>query len=106
MSLDSPFRVAPPKKPKVLIVDDNPTNVELLLAQLRAYPYQLSTASDGEAALRKVEEDPPDLILLDLMMPKLSGYEVCQRIKSDKKTQFIPVIVITALKELEDKLKA
>ncbi|HKY63592.1 MAG TPA: HD domain-containing phosphohydrolase [bacterium] len=106
MSLDSPFRVAPPKKPKVLIVDDNPTNVELLLAQLRAYPYQLITASDGEAALRKVEEDPPDLILLDLMMPKLSGYEVCQRIKSDKKTQLIPVIVITALKELEDKLKA
>ncbi len=106
MSLDTRLSVAPLKKPKVLIVDDNPTNVELLLAQLRSYPYQLITASDGEAALRKVEEDPPDLILLDLMMPKLSGYEVCQRIKSDKKTQFIPVIVITALKELEDKLKA
>jgi len=106
MPLDTPLSVAPQKKPKVLIVDDNPTNVELLLAQLRSYPYQLITASDGEAALRKVEEDPPDLILLDLMMPKLSGYEVCQRIKSDKKTQFIPVIVITALKELEDKLKA
>lgn len=106
MPLDTPLSVAPQKKPKVLIVDDNPTNVELLLAQLRSYPYQLITASDGEAALRKVEEDPPDLILLDLMMPKLSGYEVCQRIKSDKKTQLIPVIVITALKELEDKLKA
>ncbi|HKX12624.1 MAG TPA: HD domain-containing phosphohydrolase [bacterium] len=106
MPLDTPLSVAPQKKPKVLIVDDNPTNVELLLAQLRSYPYQLITASDGEAALRKIEEDPPDLVLLDLMMPKLSGYEVCQRIKSDKKTQLIPVIVITALKELEDKLKA
>ncbi|HCU23493.1 MAG TPA: hypothetical protein DF383_00635 [Deltaproteobacteria bacterium] len=98
--------VLPPKQPKVLVVDDNPTNVELLLAQLKPYPYQLMTASDGEAALKKIETDPPDLILLDLMMPKVSGYEVCQKIKSDKKTQLIPVIVITALKELEDKLRA
>jgi len=94
------------KKPKILIVDDNPTNVELLLAQLRSFPYELKTASDGEAALRSVEEDPPDLVLLDLMMPRVSGYEVCQKLKSDKKTQFIPVIVITALKELEDKIRA
>lgn len=106
MSKVSTSSIAPQKKPKILIVDDNPTNVELLLAQLKSYPYQLMTAYDGEAALKKIEEEPPDLILLDLMMPKLSGYEVCQKIKSDKKTQFIPVIVITALKELEDKLKA
>jgi putative two-component system response regulator len=98
--------VTPEKKPKILIVDDNPTNVELLLAQLKPFPYELKTAFDGEAALRKIEEDPPDLVLLDLMMPKISGYEVCQRLKSSKKTQLIPVIVITALKELEDKLKA
>jgi putative two-component system response regulator len=97
---------APVKKPKILIVDDNPTNVELLQAQLKSYSYDLITAFDGDSALKKIEENPPDLVLLDLMMPKISGYEVCQKIKSDKKTQFIPVIVITALKELEDKLKA
>lgn len=98
--------IAPEKKPKVLIVDDNTTNVELLLAQLRNYPYELQTAYDGEAALKSIENDPPDLVLLDLMMPKVSGYEVCQNIKTHKKTQFIPVIIITALKELEDKIRA
>ncbi len=106
MSKSSSFSVAPEKKPKILIVDDNPTNVELLLAQLKAYPYELLTAYEGETALKKIEEDPPDLILLDLMMPRLSGFEVCKKIKSEKKTQFIPVIVITALKELDDKLRA
>lgn len=98
--------VMPEKKHKVLIVDDNVTNVELLLAQLRNFPYELQTAYDGEAALRSIETDPPDLVLLDLMMPKISGYEVCQSIKTNKKTQFIPVIIITALKELEDKIRA
>ncbi|MBL7685712.1 MAG: response regulator [Deltaproteobacteria bacterium] len=91
---------------KILIVDDNPTNVELLFAQLKPYPYELSKAYDGEEALKKIHDNPPDLVLLDLMMPKLSGYEVCQRIKQDKKTQLIPVIVITALKEMNDKIKA
>ncbi len=94
------------KKYKILIVDDNYTNVELLRAHLKPYPYELAVAQDGEEALRKIESDPPDLVLLDLMMPGLSGYEVCERIKKDKKTQFIPVIVITALKELNDKIKA
>lgn len=98
--------IAPEKKPRVLIVDDNPTNVELLLAYLKPYGYQLDKAYDGEEALKTIETQAPDLVLLDLMMPKLSGYEVCQKIKSDPKTQFIPVIVITALKELQDKIKA
>ncbi len=98
--------VAPEKKSRVLIVDDNPTNVELLFAHLKPHGYTLDKAFDGEAALKRIEENPPDLILLDLMMPKLSGYEVCQQVKSDPKTQFIPVIVITALKELHDKIKA
>jgi putative two-component system response regulator len=98
--------VAPAKKPKILIVDDNPTNVELLAAQLKPFSYELSTAFDGDSALKKIEESPPDLVLLDLMMPRVSGYEVCQKIKGNKKTQFIPVIVITALKELDDKIRA
>jgi len=106
MTFPTTLSVTPEKKPKVLIVDDNPTNVELLLAQLKSFSYDLRTAYDGESALKKIEEDPPDLVLLDLMMPKISGYEVCQRLKSNKETQFIPVIVITALKELEDKIKA
>ncbi len=95
-----------PRKQKILIVDDNATNVELLCAQLKTFNYELQTAFDGDAALKKIEEDPPDLVLLDLMMPKISGYEVCQSIKKNKKTQLIPVIVVTALKELNDKIKA
>ncbi|MFO1520434.1 MAG: response regulator [bacterium] len=94
------------KRQKILIVDDNSTNVELLCAQLKPYPYDLQVAYDGDEALRKIEEDPPDLVLLDLMMPRVSGYEVCQKIKKDKKTQLIPVIVVTALKEMNDKIKA
>ncbi len=98
--------LAPEKKPRVLIVDDNTTNVELLAAQLKPYGYDLDKAYDGEDALKKIESQAPDLILLDLMMPKLSGYEVCKKIKNDPKTQLIPVIVVTALKELDDKIKA
>ncbi|MBF0493290.1 MAG: response regulator [Deltaproteobacteria bacterium] len=95
-----------PKKQIVLIVDDNPTNVELLKAHLKPYNYELRCAYDGDEALKKVEEEAPDLILLDLMMPRTSGYEVCQILKKDKKTQLIPIIVVTALKELNDKIKA
>ncbi len=98
--------LAPEKKPRILIVDDNTTNVELLAAQLKPYNYDLDKAYDGEEALKKIEFHAPDLILLDLMMPKLSGYEVCKKIKNDPKTQLIPVIVVTALKELDDKIKA
>lgn len=73
---------------------------------LKAFPYEVQKTYDGEQALEMVKKDPPDLILLDLMMPKLSGYEVCQRLKSDSKTAFIPIIIVTALRELEDKIRA
>ena len=98
--------VAPEKNHRILLVDDNPTNVELLYAYLKPFGYEFDKAYDGEEALKQIEESPPDLVLLDLMMPKLSGYEVCHRIKNNKKTQLIPVIVITALKEMNDKIKA
>ena len=91
---------------RVLIVDDNRVNVELLKAQLKPYGYELDTAYDGEEALAKIQQCHPDLVLLDLMMPKVSGYEVCRSIKQNKDTQFIPVIIITALSELDDKIKA
>ena len=94
------------RRPTILIVDDNSTNIELLKTQLKPYPYHLDTAEDGEEALEKIARHQPDLVLLDLMMPRISGFEICQRIKNDKKTQFIPIIVITALQEPSDKLKA
>jgi CheY-like chemotaxis protein len=86
----------------VLIVDDNPQNVELLAAFLESLPVRIFTASDGIEALRKVQEHNPDLILLDVMMPHMSGFQVCERIKSDPKTRDIQVLMVTALNELGD----
>jgi len=74
--------------------------------QLRPFNYNIRKAYDGEEALKLVKEDPPDLILLDLMMPRLSGYEVCKILKSDPATRLIPIIIVTALRELDDKIKA
>src|SRR5215203_1977257 len=86
----------------VLIVDDNPQNVELLQAFLESLPVQIVTAGDGIEALKRVEEHNPDLILLDVMMPQLSGFQVCKRIKNDPKTKDIQVLMVTALNELGD----
>src|SRR3954465_14395906 len=86
----------------VLIVDDNGQNVELLQAFLESLPVKIVTASDGIEALRRVEEHNPDLILLDVMMPQLSGFQVCKRIKGDPKTKDIQVLMVTALNELGD----
>ncbi|MDO8461881.1 MAG: response regulator, partial [Deltaproteobacteria bacterium] len=94
------------RHPRVLIVDDNPANVELLKMQLKGLNYDLESAYDGIEGLEKVKNWSPDLILLDLMMPRMSGYEVCKTLKQDKNTRFIPIIIITALRELNDKLKA
>jgi len=86
----------------VLIVDDNPQNVELLQAFLEALPVKLATAVDGLDALAKVAEHNPDLILLDIMMPNMSGFQVCRRLKSDPATKDIQVLMVTALNELGD----
>ncbi len=94
------------RNPRILIVDDNKVNVELLKTQLKHYQYDLDAAYDGEEALEKIHKQAPDLVLLDLMMPKISGFEICKAIKRNKATQFVPVIVITALTELDDKIKA
>jgi CheY-like chemotaxis protein len=86
----------------VLIVDDNPQNVELLQAFLESLPVRIVTAVDGLDALNKVAEHAPDLILLDIMMPQMSGFQVCRRIKNDPKTRDIQVLMVTALNELGD----
>src|SRR6266581_7893796 len=77
----------------VLIVDDNPQNVELLQAFLESLPVKLVTAVDGVDALEKVAAHNPDLILLDIMMPRMSGFQVCRKIKADPKTKDIQVLM-------------
>ena len=88
--------------PKILVVDDNQENLELLQAYLEDFDCQTIPAIDGLEALEIVAENAPDLILLDIMMPKMSGFEVCKRLKNDPKTSDIPIIMVTALNEFGD----
>jgi two-component system cell cycle response regulator len=92
------------KKGKVLIVDDESMNVKLLDAYLM-HEYEIISAYGGVEALEKVESHNPDIILLDLMMPDITGYEVCKILKGSEKTRFIPIIMVTALSSLEDRIK-
>jgi CheY-like chemotaxis protein len=93
---------------RILIVDDNIQNCELLDAYLTesGEPYEVAMAYDGQAALKKVAEFQPDLILLDIMMPKLSGYEVCKQLRKAPETHSVPILVVTALNEAGDIEKA
>lgn len=88
--------------PTILVVDDNLQNCELLQAYLEDIDCRTIPASDGLEALKIVAETPPDLILLDVMMPKMSGFEVCRRLKNDPKNSSIPIIMVTALNEFGD----
>ena len=90
------------RQSKILIADDNGPNVELLEAYLTGLDCEIAVAVDGRDTLDKVASFHPDLILLDVMMPKLSGFEVCKKIKSDAKTRGIMVLMVTALNELGD----
>jgi len=90
------------KTPTVLVVDDDQPSLELLQAYLEDVDCETVTARDGPDALEIIAKEPPDLILLDVMMPKMSGFEVCKRIKKDPKTSDIPVIMVTALNEFGD----
>ena len=87
---------------RILVVDDNVQNLELIVAYLETLGCQIATATDGPEALEKVQADDVNLILLDVMMPKMSGFEVCSKLKSDPRTRGIPVIMVTALNELTD----
>ena len=93
------------KKSKILIVDDAMDTVELLKKRFRAEGYDTSEAYNGEEALNKVPEYDPDLIVLDVMMPKIDGYEVCQRLKADENTKYIPVLMLTAKGKVDHKVK-
>jgi len=90
---------------RVLVVDDNPINVELVADNLEEEGYHVERAFSGEEALVKIAAQSYDLVLLDVMMPGLNGYEVCERLKRDEKTRLLPVVMVTALEEREDKIR-
>ena len=92
----------PEDPPRILIADDNIQNVELLEAYLAGIDCEIRTAVDGEDTLRVVAEFRPDLLLLDVMMPKLSGFEVCKKLRDDPKTRDLQILMVTALNEPSD----
>src|SRR5438067_13648379 len=87
---------------RILIAEDNPQGAELVEAFLSDPDYQVQIARDGEEALRAIREQPPDLVLLDIMMPKISGFEVCKRLRADPATRDVAVLMITALDQPSD----
>lgn len=96
------IEAAAPPISRILIADDNPTNVELLEVYLADFPCETAVAVDGRDTLDKVASFRPDLILLDIMMPKLSGFEVCKQLKDKPETKGIMILMVTALNELGD----
>jgi len=88
--------------PRILIADDNPQGVELVEAYLSGGDYEIQTATDGEDTLRKVRDFNPEVLLLDVMMPKISGFEVCKRLKANPETADIMVLMVTALDQSSD----
>jgi two-component system alkaline phosphatase synthesis response regulator PhoP len=91
-----------PRPPRILIADDTPQAVELLEAYLSDQGYELCTAGDGEQTLQQAAEWQPDLILLDVMMPRISGFEVCKRLRSNPATHDVAVLMVTALDQASD----
>lgn len=93
------------EKKSVLIVDDNPTNLRILLRYLEHAGFRVLVAENGESAIKRADYVAPDIILLDVMMPGVDGFETCRRLKQSEKTKDIPVIFMTALTETKDKVK-
>lgn len=110
MSPEAPGATAPEREDpmqaftgaSILVVDDNEQNLELIQAYLDDVGCTLRAARDGVDALAQVEANEPDLILLDVMMPRMSGFQVCERLKAGAKTRDIPVVMVTALNEVGD----
>lgn len=93
------------KKAKILVTDDIKQNVKLLRVILTASDYDVVEAYDGEEALEKAKAERPDLIIMDVMMPRLTGYEACRKLREDDALREIPVIMVTALHEMDDRIK-
>jgi signal transduction histidine kinase len=95
-----------PPVPSIMVVDDTPVNLRLLTGMLKERGYKVRPVANGKFALQTAKHDPPDLILLDILMPEMNGYEVCERLKAEEQLAKIPVIFISALDETMDKVKA
>jgi DNA-binding response OmpR family regulator len=95
----------PAPQAKILVVDDTDTNIKLLRALLKGAGYEVVTATCGQEGLTAAATEHPDLILLDIMMPDLTGYEVCQRLRAAPETRQTPIVFLTALHEMEDHVK-
>lgn len=95
----------PQKKPLILIVDDNPENIRVLGAALKSTEYNLTVAMNGQSAINTIDKDVPSLILLDVMMPDMTGFQVCEKLKSNPKTKDIEIIFVTAAVNVDDELK-
>lgn len=100
------MRTPPEPLPNLLIVDDSPVNLQLLAGMFRQSDFKVRPVTSGELALQTARHEPPDLILLDINMPGMNGFEVCERMKADEALKGIPIIFITALDEVADKVKA
>ena len=94
------------KVPHILVVDDDWMNREVLEAHLQSRHYRVSTTHNGVKALQIAEADPPDLFMLDVLLPDMSGYELCARFKADERLRFVPVVMVTALESEEDRIQA
>ncbi len=94
-----------PEPPQILIVEDDPLEADLLSQELADHGYQTQWAEDGEKALHLIKQSLPDLVLLDVMLPKINGFEVVQQIKANAKTHIIPVIMVTALADMDERVK-
>ena len=93
------------RPPRILAVDDNKQNLEILRKTLTTAAYEIITANDGPTALSLIESALPDLVLLDVMMPGMSGYEVCERIRANQTTRLLPVVMLTALSDVADRIR-
>jgi len=94
------------ERARILVVDDDPRNVRLMESILRSNGYPVMIAHDGEEALRKIVSERPDAVLLDVMMPGMSGFEVCEQVRRHHETRLLPIIMVTALNALEEKVQA
>src|SRR6516164_9891345 len=95
-----------PRQQSILVVDDMPANIGILLDTLSKAGYRVRVASDGESALEQLQYSPPDLVLLDVMMPGMDGFETCRRLRQLPELEKIPVIFMTALSDAPDKVRA